>query len=223
MDRGFLTSAFLTQILTHLLYWSLPQWLSLTCQRVINWKAEDTLTFHVFDLLLPPPPHHLPFFILFGPLTTVSPLWGLGREIYCISSAFKGNVCEQAHVCPSVCDCLFVHTLLKAAWVAKDSDSLQGVLDKEWTTKKAVETIFSLPPLELCGQAGSSRGDEDQFPCRAMSSAVFLMPTYYIKEEEEMRVSEEKPCCIFFLCLYLNCWLNYSSIRFWFALRKPDQ
>lgn len=75
-------------------------------------------------------------------------------------------------------------------------DSLQVVLDEEVTTKAAVEEIFSpsLSLLELCGQVGSSRGDEDQFPCRATNSAVFLMPTYYIEE-----VSEDKDHCIFFL------------------------
>lgn len=105
-------------------------------------------------------------------------------------------------MCTGRISCLYTHALSLSVWVVKDSDSLQAVLDKEWTTKAIVETIFSPPlsPLELCGQASSGRGDEDQFPCRATSSAVFLMPTYCIEEEEENETDQEKAlldyCCI---------------------------
>ena len=160
------------------------------------------MTFYIFDLLLlPPPPSSSSSSFLHPPRPSRPPCNPDSPGIRSGDLLHLIIIYRVMRVRALVLSLVCTHTLLKAAWAVKDCDSLQVVLDKECKTEAAVETIFppplSLPPLELCGQAGSSRGDGDQFPCRATSSAVFLMPTYCIEEEEEMRASEEKPCWIF--------------------------
>lgn len=191
-----------THIQSHLLYWSWsisPHWLGrgLLIERQGTPWPFTSLTCSSF---------HLPIIFpssLSSPLTPVSPC-SLGNYIrrftvYHQHLQGKIRVCECELICVQaglVVVCIHIH-FRKSVWVVKDSDSLQAVLDKEWTTKAIVETIFSLPLiLELCGQAGSGRGrgrgDEDQFPCRISSSAVFLIPTYCIEEEEEENETKQE-------------------------------
>ncbi len=75
-------------------------------------------------------------------------------------------------MCPRVCDRLFVHTLLKAVWVVKDSDSLQVVLDKERITKATVETIFS-PYWSSVGRPAAAEEMKINFPAGPQAQLYF--------------------------------------------------
>lgn len=164
-------------------------------QNRTNWKAGDTLTFCIFDLLLLPPHNH-PFLHPPWPLL----LWGWDWETYSISSTLTGYACVGA--CVIAC----LYTLLKAAWVVKDCDSLQVALDKEWTTKAAVETIFSHSPSLGALWAGRQQPvrwrsislQGHKISCISNSHILHQQST----EEEEMRESEEN----------LAGFLLYSSV-----------